>query len=92
MQEEGQVIPLERAREKQFQLNALKILFMGKNKDISDDVLRRNKLWIPRLLQYFNQYNDKPIVVVVGSIHFIGPEGILKLLQDQGYIFKVMAR
>lgn len=47
----------------------------------------RNKLWIPKLLDYFANNPHKKIVVVVGAAHFHGNNGLLKLLEAKGFKF-----
>ena len=49
--------------------------------------ITRTKMWIPRLLQYFKDYSNKSIVVVVGALHFPGNEGIMSLLAQHKFTF-----
>lgn len=50
-------------------------------------VFERNEMWVPRLMEYFERYKDKFIVVVVGSAHLPGSKGILYLLHKEGFDF-----
>lgn len=45
-------------------------------------VIERNKLWVPKLMQYFDEGNA---FVLVGASHIPGSEGILSLLKAKGY-------
>ncbi|MGN6670188.1 MAG: TraB/GumN family protein [Candidatus Nucleicultricaceae bacterium] len=58
-------------------------------KIIDQDLIKRNTLWIPRLMQYFADHPDKSFVVVAGAAHFPSDHGILKLLADLGMFFSV---
>lgn len=55
--------------------------------DLAMNILQRNSLWLSRLLEHFKDYKDESIVIVVGSGHFPGNAGLLKLLADQGFTF-----
>lgn len=43
----------------------------------------RNRRWLPTLLGLLHEPRD--YLVVVGALHLVGPNGLVKLLQDAGY-------
>jgi uncharacterized protein YbaP (TraB family) len=43
----------------------------------------RNRRWVPRIEQMLNQ--DRNYLVVVGAMHLIGHDGVVELLQHDGY-------
>ena len=45
----------------------------------------RNQRWIPKLRQYLDGRKSGNVMVVVGALHLIGDQGIIRLLQAQGY-------
>lgn len=49
------------------------------------ELIARNHLWIPKIKKYINENKEKFIVIIVGADHFSGTEGILQLLQNEGY-------
>ncbi len=45
----------------------------------------RNKAWLPKLEALLKDNDKDDIMVVVGSLHLIGKEGVVQLLKDKGY-------
>ncbi len=43
----------------------------------------RNRRWLPKIVQLLN--SDENYLVIVGALHLIGHDGIVELLQHQGY-------
>ena len=43
----------------------------------------RNRRWLPKITQLFN--GDDNYLVIVGALHLIGHDGVIELLQRQGY-------
>jgi DNA-binding phage protein len=56
-------------------------------KEFHPGIEPRNNLWLPKLLNAFDQNHDKFIVVVVGAAHFPTSIGILHLLSEKGFTF-----
>jgi len=46
-------------------------------------IVERNRNWMPQLEKCLAR--AKPCFVVVGAAHLVGPDGLLKLLQQKGY-------
>lgn len=46
-------------------------------------LIRRNKAWLPKIDRLAKDH--KPTLVLVGAMHLVGDEGVLKLLETQGY-------
>jgi uncharacterized protein len=46
-------------------------------------VTRRNKAWIPKLVELVDGHDDA--LVVVGAAHLVGKEGVIELLRAKGY-------
>ena len=46
----------------------------------------RNMKWIPKIKAEFN--SGKPTSIVVGAGHMLGPNGLLALLERNGYRFE----
>lgn len=46
----------------------------------------RNRNWLPKIEKFLTQ--DKDRLVVVGAAHLVGEDGIIKLLQDKGYVIR----
>ncbi len=45
--------------------------------------VERNHRWLPQLVGLLRQ--DQDVLVVVGTLHLVGPDGLLALLQNAGY-------
>ena len=43
----------------------------------------RNTMWIPRIEREIQ--SGKPTMIIVGALHFAGPNSVIKLLQKKGY-------
>lgn len=43
----------------------------------------RNRRWLPKIMQLLN--GDQNYLVIVGALHLIGHDGVIELLQRQGY-------
>jgi uncharacterized protein YbaP (TraB family) len=43
----------------------------------------RNRKWVPQIAALLD--DDRDYLVVVGALHFVGPDGLLKLLAKDGY-------
>ncbi|NOZ41981.1 MAG: TraB/GumN family protein [Alphaproteobacteria bacterium] len=57
---------------------------MAKNKAMYQALLvRRNNNWFPAIEGYLN--SPKITFVVVGAAHLVGPDGLIKMLRDNGY-------
>lgn len=63
-------------------------LFLLQGVPHNPSIVKRNALWIPKLVKDINDHKNKTIVVLVGASHFNGPQGILKLLENQNFTFK----
>ena len=46
-------------------------------------ISERNRNWLPKIEEFLDQPGTT--LVVVGAAHLVGPEGIVKLLEEQGY-------
>lgn len=46
-------------------------------------VVQRNKNWLPEIRQLAG--GDKPALVVVGTLHLVGEDGLIPMLEDAGY-------
>lgn len=61
-------------------------------RDSNDSIIaRRNEqIWLPRLLEYFDETNTarRPYIVVVGQLHFPGKKGLLALLAANDFVLK----
>ncbi len=57
--------------------------------ELKEQVLdRRNRRWLPQLEQFLKQSDD--ILVVVGTAHLLGAQGIIELLKQRGYKLEQM--
>ncbi len=45
----------------------------------------RNKAWLPKLEALLKANKSDDILVVVGALHLVGDDGVVKLLKDKGY-------
>lgn len=45
----------------------------------------RNKKWADQIETYFG--SDKDILIIVGAGHLVGPDSLVKILEDRGYDF-----
>lgn len=43
----------------------------------------RNRAWLPKIVELVE--GDQPVVVVVGALHLLGDDGLVKLLEAEGY-------
>jgi uncharacterized protein YbaP (TraB family) len=50
----------------------------------------RNKAWLPKLEDLLKTNTSDDILVVVGALHLVGDDGIVKMLKDKGYKIKRM--
>lgn len=58
---------------------------MAMFEDMQDALLdSRNRNWVPEIIDATNDHDD--IVVAVGAAHLIGDQGILQLLENQGWL------
>jgi uncharacterized protein len=46
---------------------------------------KRNTAWMPKLEALLKDNNKDDIMVVVGALHLIGEDGVVKMLADKGY-------
>ncbi|MCA9473336.1 MAG: TraB/GumN family protein [Nitrospirales bacterium] len=46
-------------------------------------ITRRNQNWLPRIETYLQ--HDEPYMIVVGTLHLLGNEGLLAILKEKGY-------
>ena len=49
---------------------------------------KRTRLWVPRLLQILQKFQDKTCMIQVGNDHCVGPNGLPELLKKRGWIVK----
>ena len=47
--------------------------------------LDRNKAWLPKLDAMLKDNDKDDVMVVVGSLHLIGDDGVIKMLKNKGY-------
>jgi uncharacterized protein len=45
----------------------------------------RNKAWMPKLEALLKDNDKDDIMVIVGALHLIGEDGVVKMLSDKGY-------
>lgn len=45
----------------------------------------RNKAWLPKLENLLKTNTSDDILVVVGALHLVGEDGVVKMLKDKGY-------
>ena len=45
----------------------------------------RNKAWLPKLEDLLKTNTSDDILVVVGALHLVGDDGVVKMLTDKGY-------
>jgi uncharacterized protein len=45
----------------------------------------RNKAWLPKLEALLKDNDKDDIMVVVGSLHLVGEDGVVKMLKNKGY-------
>jgi uncharacterized protein len=68
-------------------LRALEKAFLkerGKSPQLYDALLGvRNRLWLPKIEALLE--NDRDYLVVVGTLHFVGRDGLLALLREHGH-------
>ena len=56
----------------------------SEHRDIYDRfIVKRNKTWITKIENFLRQHND--ILVIVGSGHLTGKDGVIELLKKKGY-------
>ena len=46
-------------------------------------ITQRNKNWLPQVESYLQK--DEPYMIVVGTLHLLGEEGLLTMLKEKGY-------
>lgn len=45
----------------------------------------RNNAWLPKVQNLLDENSEQNVMVVVGALHLIGPDGLVKKLQSKGY-------
>jgi len=45
----------------------------------------RNKAWLPKLDALLKDNDQDDILVVVGSMHLLGKDGVVNMLKEKGY-------
>ena len=45
----------------------------------------RNRTWLPKLEALLGDNAKDTILVVVGAMHLVGKDGVVKMLADKGY-------
>ena len=45
----------------------------------------RNNAWMPQLEALLKDNDKDDILVVVGAMHLVGDDGVVKMLRDKGY-------
>jgi uncharacterized protein len=48
----------------------------------------RNRAWLPKLEAMLMDNNNDDVLVVVGALHLVGEDGVVKMLSDKGYKVK----
>lgn len=60
---------------------------MKQQKDVYQKlIIQRNNSWVPVIEELLNK--EQNTLVVAGAAHFVGEDGVIKLLSDKGYIIK----
>jgi uncharacterized protein YbaP (TraB family) len=47
--------------------------------------VERNNAWLPKLQNLLDKNSEQDVLVVVGALHLIGPDGLVRKLQAKGY-------
>ncbi|MGH8107331.1 MAG: TraB/GumN family protein [Arenimonas sp.] len=47
--------------------------------------VERNKAWLPKLEAMLKDNDKDDVMVVVGSLHLVGDDGVIKMLKEHGY-------
>jgi uncharacterized protein YbaP (TraB family) len=47
--------------------------------------VERNNAWLPKLQNLLDKNSEQDVLVVVGALHLIGPDGLVQKLQAKGY-------
>ena len=45
----------------------------------------RNNAWVPQIRQMLDGSSSDDALIVVGTMHLLGPDGVVSLLQSKGY-------
>ena len=45
----------------------------------------RNRLWLPKLEAMLKDNDKDDVLIVVGALHLVGKDGVVKMLNDKGY-------
>lgn len=45
----------------------------------------RNQAWLPKLMRLLDDERETDVMVVVGALHLLGPDGLVQQLQAKGY-------
>ena len=45
----------------------------------------RNKSWLPKLEAMLKDNKSDDVMVIVGALHLVGEDGVVKMLKDKGY-------
>jgi uncharacterized protein YbaP (TraB family) len=45
----------------------------------------RNRAWVPQISAFLRENHEGSALVVVGSLHLLGPDGLIELLKQQGF-------
>jgi uncharacterized protein YbaP (TraB family) len=45
----------------------------------------RNRAWLPQISAFLRENQEDSALVVVGSLHLLGPDGLIELLKKQGF-------
>jgi len=48
----------------------------------------RNKAWLPQIKSFLDDNQQDDALVVVGSMHLLGNDGVVQLLKKEGYKVK----
>lgn len=54
---------------------------------VSESVVKRNRVWVPRIKQILKENPDNSILIIVGATHLAGQNSLTRLLQAEGYNF-----
>jgi uncharacterized protein YbaP (TraB family) len=47
--------------------------------------VERNQAWLPKLQELLDNESKKNVLVIVGTLHLLGPDGLVQQLQARGY-------
>ena len=48
-------------------------------------IVERNRAWIPKIEEFLEREHEQNYFVVVGGLHLVGEDSVIKMLEDLGY-------